>query len=139
VENILWYNRTPQEVARAEAAASLAAAAVPGNGEFLTTLGVTHFQVGHLAQAADVLERARAVGKDSDWFRARATGYLAMIHSQRGEHDQAVRELDALRDVAKSGSTGDDAPGGIWNFVAEVESKVKEKTPTTRPTTGKSK
>ena len=105
---------------RAVAWARRAVALAPGVHDYLNTLGVALYRTGQFAEAISVLDRSLAAGKDElatcDRF------FLAMAHHQLGHHreardhhDQAVRWLEAQKELS------DFSANDLTTFRAEAE------------------
>lgn len=74
--------------------AQLAVAAVPDEGTFWNTLGVSHYRAGNWAAAVEALQRSSELFGDSGLgFNA---VFLAMSHWRLGNHDEANRNYDAV-------------------------------------------
>jgi eukaryotic-like serine/threonine-protein kinase len=109
LKNQAWTDATGpfsrRDPERAVAWARRADALAPGVQVFLNTLGVALYRSGQYAEAISVLERSLAAGKGE--LAAFDLFFLAMAHDQlghhgeaRGHHDQAVRWVEAQKDLS---------------------------------------
>ena len=109
LNNRAWTDATgpfiERDPERAVAWARRAVALAPGVHFFLNTLGVALYRTGQYAEAISVLDRSLAAGKGQ--LAAFDLFFLAMAHDQlghhreaRGHHDQAVRWVEAQKDLS---------------------------------------
>ena len=112
---------------RAEAAVRL----VPGNGNYLNTLGVAQYRVGEYAKARETLEQSEKLNATKDGSSPGDLAFLAMAHQQLGHKEQAQATLARLRDVMKRTRwAGDPEAQGFLHEAEElIDGKPADKKP----------
>jgi tetratricopeptide (TPR) repeat protein len=79
--------------------AKAAVQAVPGNGNFLNSLGIAHYRLGHYAEALRTLMQSEKLNATKEGLHPVDLAVLAMAQHQLGEKDKARETLSRLREV----------------------------------------
>jgi WD40 repeat protein/tRNA A-37 threonylcarbamoyl transferase component Bud32 len=121
----------PEAYARGVRLAEAAVQAVPGNGDWLNTLGVAYYRLGDYAKALETLEQADKIHAAKDGSVPEDLAFLATAHQQLGHKEQAKATLARLRELMKQPPQPKDAES--LGFLHEAEELIDGKPADKKP------